>query len=163
MALTDFTTYAEVRAVLGVSEPEITDTVLALPMYEVLLTEDLRELNEDLEADFLAADALPSPTADQARFVYLVETYCGHKIGSLLIGSLPMFAPRVITDSSSGFERMADPYQNMRQAITDTLAYLRVRVLEAYATLTPAAPAPIPTVRVLVANVGLGTDPVTGA
>lgn len=162
MALTDFTTYNEVRATLGVSEPEITDAVLALPMYEVLLTEDLREMNEDLEADYMVADALISPTADQARFVYLVQTYSAHKVGLVLIGSIPMFAPRMIKDSSSEFDRMADPYQNMRQSIADTLTYLRSRVLDAYATLTPAAPAPAAITRVLVAGVGLGVDPITG-
>ena len=48
MPITDYAAYDEIRAVLGVSDEELEDATLALPMYEKLLNMELLDISEDL-------------------------------------------------------------------------------------------------------------------
>ncbi len=163
MALTDYTSYASIRAGLGVSEPELPDLVLSNSIYDVMLREDLREINANLSADFITAKADVTPSPEQTRFVELVETYSAYQVDSQLLVSVAMFAPKTIKDSSSELVRVLDPYADTRKAIVATLTYLRAKMLDAYQALDPTEAAPAAVTRVLVAGVGLGLDPVTGA
>lgn len=161
MSITTYTTTNSVRAVLGVSEPEIPDTVLVDPVYEVMLKEDLRAMSTTITAAYITVKADPTPTADETRFIGLFETYSAYQVAAQLLGSLAMFAPQQIEDASSKFQRN-DPYAAVRTAIAESLAYLRNVLLEAYAILVPAEPAPATVTRTLVVNVGLGLNPITG-
>ncbi len=161
MALTDYASYNSIRAAVGVSEPEIPDTVLALSMYDVMLREDLRELDEDLAAAYLALTPRPPTVAAQLRFYELVQSYSAMQVGLQLVNALPLFAPRLVEDSSTKWERMADPYKGLREGLSGSLAYVRTRLLDAYATASSTTAA-VATTRTLVANVGLGTNPITG-
>ncbi len=162
MSITTYTTTNSVRAVLGVSEPEIPDTVLVDPIYEVVLKEHLRGLSTTIRAAFLAAVADLSPTADETRFVELMQTYAAYQVASQLLGSLPLFAPKLIEDASSKMDRITDPFASLRESLAASLAWLRGVLLEAYEVLVPAEPAPSAVARTLVVNVPLGTNPITG-
>ena len=160
--ITSYTTCQSVRAVLGVSEPEITDVVLEDPIYEVVLKEDLRTLNTGLRADFLALLPPVTPTDDQERFIELVQTYSAYQVARQLLGALAMFAPKTIKDSRTEVDRVTDPYAHTREAVANSLVYLKGKLLEAYAVIEPTAPAPTVARRTLVVNAGLGLNPVTG-
>lgn len=160
MAITSYTTAASIRAVLGISEPEIPDATIALAIYEVMLKEDLREMNVSLRADFLALT--PPLSDDETRFSELMQTYCAYQVASQLMGALPLFAPKKIEDASTKLERYEDPFENLRTSILASLSYLRGVLLAAYEVVEPGEVAPAATVRVLVVNVGLGVDPITG-
>jgi hypothetical protein len=55
MRLLDLTSYDQVRAVLGVSDEELTDTTLALPIYWRKLQMDLETVHPDLEALYISS------------------------------------------------------------------------------------------------------------
>ena len=162
MSITTYTTTNSVRAVLGVSEPEIPDTVLVDPIYEVVLKEHLRGLSTTIRAAFITLVADLTPTDDEARFVELMQTYAAYQVASQLLGSLPLFAPKLIEDASSKADRITDPFAALRESLAASLAWLRGVLLAAYETLEPDEPAPSSVARVLVVNVPLSVNPITG-
>lgn len=158
MALTDYTTYEEVRAALGVSAHELKDETLALPIYLTELTEQLREIHPDLDASYQSAKT----AGTQERFVSLVQMYCAYAVAQHALGRIEMFAPRVIKDARAEMERAENPFKQLREDVASMLGRLRTRLLAAYAEVNPAAPVSPPVARVIAINVPLGVDPVTG-
>jgi hypothetical protein len=163
MAFTDITSTAEVRAVLGVSEKELRDDVLLLPLYSTRLTEALRDLHTQLLADYASAAALDSRTDDQQRFVDLVQAYASHHIATQCLGALPMFAKQQVTDGKNALQRVADPYAQLRKDVPSVLYILKVRLRGAYAGINPDATPPLPAEQLAALAATRGTDPVTGA
>lgn len=162
MALTDYTTYDEVRGILGVAEEEIPDAVMSLDVYYTTLLEDMYALAPGMQANYEATKALPVPTASQARFVRLVKAWSGYDVAAQHLDSLSMSAPKTIESDKDKTDRMADPYEQIRANLPGRLATVRDRLLGLYVELFPGDPVPArPTATVIIA-VGLGTDPITG-
>jgi hypothetical protein len=162
MVLTDVTTTAEVRAVLGVSEKEIRDTVLLQPIYAVRLSEALYALDDGLLTAYTAASLASPQSALQLRFTNLVETYSAYRVAEFCLGAVAMFAPKEIKDSRSEVIRVNDPYAKLRGDIDEALVSLQALMLSVYALIDPSVPVVVATVRTMVAAAPLGTDPVTG-
>ena len=93
-ALTDFATYDEIRAVLGVSDEELEDGTLALPMYLKLLQLDFGDIAGTLEAQYLAAKASTPPSAAEQKLVDVVSVFSAYASSKHLLTSLPRFAPK---------------------------------------------------------------------
>lgn len=158
--LTEYTSYNAVRAVLGVSSDEIDDGVLELPMYEVLLSEDVLELQTNMLADYTTAKLLVTP--ESKRFVRLFQTYASYQVAYTLLGSVPLFAPKDINDSKTAISRVADPFKNLEASIGNTLGYIRGRLLSAYLAYSPTTSVQVAVPRRLLSSVG-GYDPVVNA
>jgi len=96
--LTTYTAYDEIRAALGVAPEEITDDVLELPNYELVLSFDLEDMGDfdpTIEATFLTLSnttTTPSPSVDEQRFISIVKVYSAYVIARHLLNSLSMFA-----------------------------------------------------------------------
>lgn len=165
MALTDYTTYPSIRAVLGVATAEIRDTVLALPLYENALTLDLMTLNPTLITQYETIKVIdPSArTALQARFFNLVQLYAAYAVSVQLLGSAEMFAPKKITDGAASMERNVDAWATLRDAVSLAYSRMRGQLLALLEEVDPTQPVPVLTTRRYVSAVALGTDPVTGA
>lgn len=162
MALTDYTTYDEVRAVLGVAEEELEDEVLALPLYATELEESIYALAPGLPAAYVAIKAEPLPTPDQARFLRLMSVWASYTVGVHLLGALSMFAPKTIESDKDKQERVQDPYLWLRGQLPAAAGTYASRILALYLILFPGAPVPIATAQINVVNAGLATDPITG-
>lgn len=160
--LTDYTSYAAVRAVLGVSSDEIEDTVIALPMYEIMLVEDLLDLNPSMNDDYSVVRVIASKTAIEARFAQIVQTYASYQVAYTLLGAAPMFAPKDIKDGKAGVARVADPFQPLQASIAQALSYIRIKLLSSYEAYAPAELAPQAISRDFLTSTGLSLDPVTG-
>lgn len=160
--LTDYTTPASVRSVLGVSMPEIKDEVVQNPIYETLLEENLYSLHPQMAADYLLAKAAEPKTNLQERFVNVMQTYSAYQVASQMLGSVAMFAPKVIEDSRTKIERFTDAYKALKAEVLATLSYLEGKLLDIYALVNPDAPAPAKIARILVVSAPLGLDPITG-
>lgn len=160
--ITEYASYDSVRAVLGVSPEEVEDATLDLPLYEVLLKEDLLDLSSTIDADYNTAKELASPTAIETRFVQVMQTYASYQIAYTLLGAAPMFAPKDIKDGKAGVVRVSDPFKGLETSIVQAMSYIRTRLLAAYETYSPTNVAPVTVTRRLLAGVTLGTDPVTG-
>lgn len=162
MAVTDYTTTASIRAVLGVSEEELADATITDLIYATQLVEDLYALNADLPADYATIKALPSPSTLQTRFLNMGATWASYDVASKLLASVAMFAPKVIIGNGDEVDRVNDPYADLRNDVAATLKLLTPRLLTLYGQVEPAAPAPAAVARVYSATADLGTDPVTG-
>lgn len=160
MALTDFTTYPEIRTVLGVSDDEISDAELALPIREAELWMDFDAVSPNLIDIHELYKNAPSPTPPQRRIVRAVPVFAAYSVARRLLVSLPIFAPKKITDGRAELERIADPYKHIRTelplALQGVIAIIE-QALEDLGEGTVIAALPI------IAVSSLGIDPVTGA
>src|SRR5258706_8040490 len=121
MALTDYTSYAEVRAVLGVAEDEIDDATLGLGVYSLNLLAELEDIADALPEDYAIVLAITGGdrTEVQRKLYNAVQLFAPYAVGKQLASSLPIFSPHAITDGKSGFTRYSDsPYKT---AITECL------------------------------------------
>lgn len=111
--LTEYTTYEEVRAVLGVADEELEDAVLAQPLFERQLILDLEDVNSDVPNQFkiISAILFASRTTAQKRFFDLVQLYSAYTVGKQLLTSLPYFAELRLQDGRAHKERVKDPFQ----------------------------------------------------
>jgi hypothetical protein len=161
--MTDLVTTDSVRAALGVSAQELPDAVLTNSIYSTRLREDLRDLNTQIISDFAMISALTVRTADQDRFLDLMQAYAAYNVAQQCLGALPMFAPLTIKDEKAELTRNVNPYEQLGRDIGAVLSAMRSRLQKAYALINTAAQPPAAIVEVFGVAVGLSTDPVTGA
>lgn len=162
MAVTDYTTSASVRAVLGVAEEELEDTTIESTVFGTRLDETFYGMNASLPDDFLTIGALGAPSTLQIRFLNLVEAFAAYQVAGFLLGSVALFAPQEIEASRDRFARVADPYKDLRSDVSNTLAMLTRQLLAVYAQLDPGTPVEDAVDVTYVDTVDLGVDPVTG-
>ena len=163
MAFSDYTTPDSVRSVLGISAKEISDAKIADTVYLTTMLEALYALAPTLSADFTTARSANPRTAHQTRFVLLVETFCSYTVAHALIPNLPMAAPQIITDGKTAINRVANPYEHLREPLQASLAYFKVNLMAAYSDVNPAILKQDKLKRTLVRAAAMPFDPVTGA
>lgn len=160
--LTDFTSYDEIRAVLGVSNEEIEDVTLALPMYHDQLNFRLDDIYGTLAATFLTIGEItaPSRTAEQARFYNITRLFCSYGVAADLIVALPMFSVQRVTDGKAEMERF-DPMADMKAGVLSMLNPLLTRLQAALTVVDPTYSAPVAVTGISIVGVALARDPVT--
>lgn len=166
MTILDYTSYDEVRAVLGVSSTELPDLAISQPMYGSLLLLALEDVDLSLPTLFSTLSAIPADTItiSQARLVTLVRLYAPHSVADKLLTSLPMFGIQSLTDGRAGFARQNDVsiYADVKVAVKLVLEEIRARLALAYLKLVnPAATSLAMPVLVFAAATGILKDPVT--
>ena len=165
MNLTDFTSYDEIRAVLGVSSKELEDVTLALPLYSRTLGFELSDMADDLPGVYATVSALPAAdrTVAQQRFYDVTQLYSAYSVSRQLLTSLPLFSPQRLTDGRAGFDRHDDPFEDVRAGILEGVHQHRDRMLALYAAITSTA---VGTTTIVAPSLtratGLAIDPVTG-
>jgi hypothetical protein len=163
--LTSYTTYDEIRAALGVSATEITDLVLARPVYDILLETDLEAVNANIPSLYATISALPSlsRTTAQQRFYDLVRLFACYSLAKTLLSSLPFFAVERLTDGRAEFQRQKDLFGDVRQSIDGIYNTVRLRLSQAQLAVTPLETPYVTTAYDYVVATGLALDPVTNA
>lgn len=161
--LTPFTTNPQVRSVFGLSEEELTDETLDLPMYEANLRLELRTIGVGIIADYTTTEALPGPLTDvQKDFVDAVTLFAPYAVAHQLTG-LPLFAVKSISDGKAGITRHSDaPFDKLIDTCKKNYERFRQVLENAYAAFKNAdapAEASIPT---LFAISSPDSDPVVG-
>lgn len=168
MAITTYTTYDTIRALLGVTNLEITDATLALPVYETVFLLELSGLDQDggaaktEYARIAAITPAENRTANEQAFYDIVGLFAGFSVAQQLLGSAEMFAPKNIKDGKAEIERFQDPFKNLRGAVEGGYNRLRARLLRLLVVLVPGANVAVASSRTNIVSTGLGTDPVTG-
>ena len=157
-------TATDVRAVLGVSITEIPDSVLALTMFDNLVSLELEDISLTLATDYTTVNAIVSKTAADTRFLKVVTLYATYLYANLCLEQLPLFAAQTLTDGRASFTRQSDPYESVKVGIAGMLSSLKVRLLSAYAALYPATTLPVTAATFTsTLSTGLAVDPVTNA
>lgn len=162
--LSTYTTPDSVRAVLGVADDEVTDDMLALPLYEVRLVYDLEEIDSGIPEAYKTTVAIDytTRTAAEKRFCDAVKLFSAYSVARTALSSLPYLADKRITDGRAESERIADPFSLVREAVSGGLLDLRYKVSAAYAALPSVTTEVVTrTARTMLASTGIAVDPVT--
>ena len=164
MALTDYTTYAEVRAVLGVSNKDISDATLGLPIYVSRLEESMLGVHENLLDKYTLLKAQDSTTTPytklETRFLNAVQVYAAYQVGAILLASAQMFSLKRVTDGRAEGERFSDPFALLREDVNTVLADLKTSLQDLLGKLGEQVEARRS--RTMFATSSRGSDPVVG-
>lgn len=160
MAVSDYTTNDEIRAVLGVSEDELEDTTLDLPIYGLQLNTALFKVYSGLSGIYKTVSETPEEdrTASEQRLYDSTRIYAAYKLGRILLGSLKMFAPQKITDGKGEQNRFSDPFEIMRgdfDTMLNDVEDIIWGILEEDGIVRPAV-----STRNILFVAGIGNDPV---
>jgi hypothetical protein len=167
MDITSFTSYDDIRSLLGLTKKELSDDNLALPHWYLAVEQDLRDIDGGAGAaltQFAAVEAVneTARTAAQAQFYKVASLYVLYNIGSQLLASADVFSPQSITDGKASISRLAERFDKLRPVILGGLQSLKNRLEEALLVLVPAAGVTAVATRRMIVSTGLAFDPVTG-
>ncbi len=146
-----YTTYDDVRAVLGVAIEEIPDNVISLKVYENTLTLALSSVSGALDPDTVVRNltdhydyliALETPTAIQVKFIQTIEMYATYIVADQLANSISMSAPKTQADGKSVLVRFSSEatFKAVQKAIKNTLGKLSVAIMELLSVTVATAP-----------------------
>lgn len=137
ITLTEYTTYAEVRAVLGVSAYELPDDVLALPNYTRALftklyatTGTFGSVTGSLVDIFDALSVNASPTAEEEHMLSLIQQFATHVVAEACLSGLSLLVMKTESDGEAIQTRFSseatfgDVAKNVRQQITGLLSQI---------------------------------------
>lgn len=141
MSVTDYTSYDSVRAVLGVTDLELPDVTLGLPLFSHKLDKALSSVSgvyaPDTEERTLAGhytyiNGLEAPTDDQALLFGLIAVYSTYLVGAAAGGSLSMLAPKTISDGKALRTRFSaeSTFQDTMRSVYNELQSTKQAILE---------------------------------
>jgi len=162
-ALIDFTTYDDVRSVLGVSIEELPDETLALDLYYQSLLLQLDDISASVATNYASISAIApgSRTTTQKSFYAVTRLFSTYAIATTSLSALTLFAPRQITDGKAAIDRQVDVFQDVKDGVRNGFNALRKRLLAALAAVDLTYTAPALTLVTFATFSGTATDPVT--
>jgi hypothetical protein len=161
--LLEYTSPEEIRAFLGVSDDEIEDVTILLPVYSTNLEAELRELNTSVITTYqvVHAKAPVDRTSAEEWFHSVMSMFAANSVARQLCTSLPLFAPREIGDGKAHATRWSqDPFLETIRMVKEQYETNRRRLESAYASAVTTTTTS--TRRVYMARTS-SIDPVTGA
>ena len=162
MALVDYTTFDDIRAVLGVPEEQLEDATISLDVYEFNLTDELESVDLTVPAEFITVAAIDQRNAVQDRFFRSVKLFAAYAVAKQLLASLPMFGPKEVTDGKASVVRFAmNPYKDTVTRVLADYERFRERLLAAFAALSSSTAA-ARTQLIYAVGAPPAVDPVTG-
>jgi hypothetical protein len=164
MTITDYSTYAEIRALLGVSDEEISDVELALPVWSLLLNEKLSDISTAVGTNHATVALIPaaSRTPAQTKFYNVASLYAAYAVAQELLIALPMFGFSQLTDGKAEIQRF-DKWADLKAGIEKGANAMRVKLRLALAVLDSSYAIPQAVSNVYIVGTGIATDPVTGS
>lgn len=150
-AVLTYTTYEDVRAVLGISEDDLEDAALDLGVYEGDLSLALTEISEGLPALYVTKKAIAegSRTADEQKFVLLVSRFATYQVARQSGAAILMGAQK-ITDGKAEMLRFTSAYKDLLDRIEAEYARVRQLLVDIFATLTGGGTVANPSATLLV-------------
>lgn len=163
MALTPYCENSEVRAALGVSDTELEDATLNLPIYSIGLKMGLEKISRSLPASFFAISQVAETerTDKQIRLYDSVRLYSIYFVAKQAGGALGLISIKSLTDNKANFSRFSDaPYRDVLDNIEEALADARAALLDALTEMGDTPVVTTPFTGLVVVN--RSYDPVTG-
>ena len=158
--ITDFTTYADVRAALGVSDEDIEDETLALGLYSDSLQVEMDDIGFTLVETYVATKAVITPSAVQARFMQAVRLFSTFAVAKQLTAALPLFAAKQVGDGKASVQRFDNPYKDTIKQVNEQYDRARRRLVQVFGELGTASSGEVKKIFLAVAAPSI--DPVTG-
>lgn len=164
MQLTSFTTYNDIRAILGLTAEELPDADLELETYLFDLERGLSEVGDNLLTDYeasLTAYTANTSTAQQSALYKATRLYSAIHVSLKIAYSLPMRAEKSVTDGKAAVFRFSDtPVEQMIEGLRGLAATASTNLKSKYASFLGATS--VNTLPSFMAVVSPSTDPVTG-
>jgi hypothetical protein len=164
MVLTEFTTYDEIRAALGVSVDEIEDATLGLDMYEFGLEAELSAIGDALAVDFATVAAIDegTRTTNETKFYQAVKLFAPYAVAKQMLPGLPLLAPKSITDGKASVTRDSSaPYKETIKSVTTAFAQYRQLLEDRYGVYVGNTATT--SLRPFLSVISPASDPVTGS
>ena len=158
--LTDYTAYADIRAALGISDEDLDDATLALPLYGDYLTQELEDISLTLPETYSTIKANGTPSPAELRFLKTCNLFATFAVAKQLTAALPLFAAKQVTDGKAAVQRFDTPYRDTIKNVLEQYDKQRTRLiasLDSIGRSTKAAVTPV-----YFAAVSPAYDPVTG-
>lgn len=168
MAITTYTSPDAIRAILGVSPKEIKDATLELPYLEQQFLLELLAVDGDGGAVMAlysasAAKAADVRTADEQRFIDLVNVLAGYSVARQTLTGLSLAAPQKITSNKNAIERFdAQNFDKVRTGVFASYAAILRRLKALLLKMEPSVLIASGQDRVFAAGAGIASDPITG-
>lgn len=159
--ITEYTTYDDVRAALGVSVDDLEDSTLALDLYADMLDVEFEEVSATFAATYQSVKAVDDPSEAQAKFLKASRLFATYAVAKHCCGSLPLFAAKQVTDSKVAVQRFDSPYKDAVKAVLDQYGRMRNRLAAAMTTLSVSSQTK--TAKTYFAVVSPDVDPITGS
>lgn len=162
-AITEYVSYSEVRATLGLSSTELSDTIISLQIYADHVETALEDVDSGLVALYANTKGLATHTANQSKFLRVTRLFVAYKLAQVLCTSLPLFSVKSLKDGKAEFTRNEVVYNEVLEAVNMMLEDLKMRLHYAYALVQENYTAPTRGSFRLTTAAVPATDPVTGA
>lgn len=164
MNIENYTSYLSIRAALGVSEFELTDSVLADKLFAVYLNQELLGISSTIVTDYDTVNGIASKSVAEQNFhdnFYIFTTY---SVANHCLNTLPLFSPKTITEDKSTMSRYSDsPHRQTIELVSSEYARAKKALKNAYSVYLGSGEivvaAPFPTMIVSTP----ATDPVTNS
>ena len=148
-----YTSYDEVRAVLGLNDEELTDKTLSLDVFEHGLIDDFYDININFQTLHETISSSANPTPLEARILRLSSLFATYSVARQVSGSLSMLAPKAYADGKASASRFSnDPFKETIKRIQDQYELVRSRLTSALEEYEVSQTSPT-TVRSLFSNV----------
>ena len=163
--LTDYTSYDQVRAVLSITDDELEDQTLALPVFEYNLVQQFYDTtSSDVVHDkyiALMTAGSASWTTDEKRFVDVAQVFSTYGVAVQLLDSLPLLAVQTEQDARAQYQRFEKPFERVDALVRSAFQTARTKLLTLY-NLIAGVPVTVPSFsRTYSGSAGLPLDPVT--
>lgn len=161
--ITTYTTYAEIRSLLGVNDEEVPDEELSLPIWSLLLDDKLNDLSESVATNFATITLVPEANRSTAekKFLATASLYASYVVAQELLTALPMFGFKQVTDGKAEQERF-DRWDDLKVGVQKGFSAMRLKLRLALAAVDLNYSAPLAVTSTFIVTTGLATDPVTG-
>jgi hypothetical protein len=152
MLITDYTSYDQIRAVIGLSAQELTDTQLALEIYGNALELYLDSVTlptatpgpGPLKSRFIEIDELDAEarTAKEQKLYSMTKLLSAYAVAVEVAVALPMLAPKMISDSKASLTRFSPEatFRDVIHALRSRLSELKVGIENINSTTVNSLP-----------------------
>lgn len=163
MLITDYTSYDEVRAALGVSVDELDDTQLDLPLYVNGLEIDLEDIHVNLPTTYQTVLTQSIQSEDEQRFLKAAKMFATYAVARQLSNTLPLFSPEQITDGKAAVKRFQQdsPFKAVTEAVGREYARAKIRLEQLFAIVGTGASTTM-TAKTYFAVSSPSSDPILG-
>jgi len=165
MLITEYTTYSSVRTVLGLTERQLKDEVLADEVYSFSLVADLRSVGEsvlagsDIIQDYQELiDGTEALTPQASTFMGALRAFSAYSVANQTLPALAEISPYFLSDSKASYRKHQ---QDTAKRINESFLRFRSLLQEAYAGYLGVAAPESPRISLLGVS-SPSFDPVTG-
>lgn len=165
MAILDYTTYDDIRAVLGVSSEELEDATVSLQVYEFGLSSEIRSVSRTLVSDLATVVASPEAgwTDVQRELVEGMTLFCTYSVARQLLTSLPLFSPKEITDGKASQVRYStNPYEETIRRVQAEYSRFKTDLDAIYASFKSSTATASTTRILMIGGPSTSINPITG-